>query len=141
MGRRSEHISIGIKRPLSEVYDFAADPRNLPRWAAGLAGSEVERGGDRWFTESPMGSVRFTFAPHNDFGVLDHDVTLPAGQVVHNPLRVIRDDDECEVVFTLRQRSGMTDEDFQRDRDAVAKDLARLKSVVEALGPCQAESG
>jgi hypothetical protein len=133
MGSRTQHISIGIDRPMSEVYDFAADPRNLPTWAAGLAGSRVERDGEQWVTESPMGRVTFTFAPRNDFGVLDHDVTLPSGQVVHNPLRVISDGDECEVVFTLRQRADMTEEDFERDAHAVAHDLATLKSVVEAL--------
>jgi hypothetical protein len=36
------------------------------------------------------------------------------------------------VVFTIRQRPEMTDEDFKRDTDAVAKDLAALKSLVEA---------
>lgn len=136
MGSRSRHISIGIDRPTPEVYDFAADPRNLPLWAAGLAGSEVERDGEQWFTDSPMGRVRFTFTPRNDFGVLDHDVTLPSGEVVHNALRVIRDGDACEVVFTLRQRPDMTDEDFERDADAVATDLATLRSLVgTAQGP------
>lgn len=129
--RRSEHISVRIDRRGEEVYAVAADPLNLPKWAAGLAGSTVEQDGEQWFTRSPMGRVTFTFAPRNDFGVLDHDVTLPSGETVHNPLRVISDGDGCEVVFTLRQRSGMTDEDFERDADAVAKDLAALKSLVE----------
>lgn len=132
MGSRSQHIGIGINRPVSEVYGFAADPLNLPRWAAGLAGSRVERDGERWFTESPMGRVTFTFAPRNDFGVLDHDVTLPSGETVYNPLRVISDGDGCEVVFTLRQRPEMSDEEFERDADAVARDLATLKSLVES---------
>src|SRR6478735_2923616 len=130
MGSRSQHISIGIGRPVSVVYDVAADPRNLPRWSAGLAGAEVEQDGDEWFTESPMGRVTFTFAPSNDFGVLDHDVTLPSGETVYNPLRVISDGDGCEVIFTLRQRPGMSDEEFERDADAVSKDLAALKSLV-----------
>jgi hypothetical protein len=118
---------------MSEVYDFAADPFHLPRWAAGLAGSTVERDGQLWFTESPLGRVTFSFAPRNDFGVLDHDVTLPSGEIVYNPMRVISDgDDDCEVVFTLRRRPDMTDGDFQRDADAVAKDLSTLRSVVEA---------
>ena len=131
MGSRSQHISIGIDRPVTVVYDIAADPRNLPKWAAGLAGSRVEQDGDEWFTESPMGRVTFTFAPRNDFGVLDHDVTLPSGETVYNPLRVISDGKGSEVIFTLRQRPGMTDEDFERDADAVSKDLAALKSLVE----------
>ena len=131
MPSRTLHLSVGIDRPASHVYDFAADPLNLPRWAAGLAGSTVERDGERWITQSPMGPVTFTFAPRNQFGVLDHDVTLPSGETVHNPLRVIADGDGCEVVFTLRQRPGMTDADFERDLDAVTKDLAMLKSVLE----------
>lgn len=133
MSSRSEHISIRIDRRVTDVYDFAADPRNLPKWAAGLAGSRVERDGEQWFTESPMGRVTFTFAPRNDFGVLDHDVTLPSGETVYNPLRIIRDGDGCEAVFTLRQRPGMTDDDFERDADAVARDLTSMKTLVERV--------
>lgn len=131
MGSRSQHISIGIDRPASEVYDFTADPLNLPTWASGLAGSKVERDGDQWFTESPMGRVTFTFTPRNDLGVLDHQVTLPSGETVLNPMRVISDVDGCEVVFTLRQRPDMTDDEFERDAAAVVKDLATLKSLLE----------
>jgi hypothetical protein len=132
MGAKSQHISISIDRPAVRVYDFAADPLNLPKWAAGLAGSRVEQDGDLWFTESPMGRVTFTFAPRNDFGVLDHDVTLPSGARVHNPLRVISDGrDACEVIFTLRQGPETTEEEFKRDADAVARDLATLKSRLE----------
>jgi uncharacterized protein YndB with AHSA1/START domain len=32
-----QHISVSIARPPAEVYEFVSDPRNLPRWAAGLA--------------------------------------------------------------------------------------------------------
>ena len=130
---RSRHISIAINRPVSAVYDFAVDPLNLPRCAGGLAGSKVEHDGERWFTESPMARVTISFTPHNDFGVLDHDVTLLSGETVYNPLRVIRDGDGCEVVFTVRQRPGMSNTDFPRDVDSVAQDLATLKSLVEAM--------
>ena len=88
--------------------------------------------GDSWFVETGTGRVGFAFAPRNDLGVLDHDVTLPSGEVVYNPMRVIKDGDACEVVFTLRRRNDMTDEEFERDAAAVAADLARLKHVVEA---------
>jgi len=131
MASRSQHISIGIDRPASEVYAFAADPGNLPSWAAGLAGSRVESDGEQWFTDSPMGRVTFTFASRNELGVLDHEVRLPSGELVYNPLRVIRDGDHCEVVFTLRQRPGMTDAEFATDADAVARDLDTLKSLLE----------
>ncbi|MCW2847341.1 MAG: hypothetical protein JWR90_1315 [Marmoricola sp.] len=113
------------------VYDFAADPLNLPYWAGGLAGSRVEEDGGPWFTESTIGRVTFTFAPRNEFGVLGHDVTFPSGETVYNSLRVVSDGDGCEVIATLRRRSGMSDEEFERDADVVGKDLAALKSVVE----------
>ena len=61
----SKHLSVSIRRPWREVYAFAADPTNLPRWAAGLAGTTVERDGGMWTTDSPMGLVRIAFAePH-----------------------------------------------------------------------------
>lgn len=127
----TRHLTERIDRPAGVVYDYAVDPANLPHWAPGL-GSAVERDGENWFVQTGMGRVGFAFAPRNDFGVLDHDVTLPSGGVVYNPMRVIKDgDDACEVVFTLRRQDGMTDEDFERDAAAVAADLARLKQIVE----------
>lgn len=132
MGSPSRHISVDIDRLAPDVYDFVADPYNLPKWAAGLAGAEIEYDGEHWFTDSPMGRVQFWFVGENEFGVLDHHVTLPSGETVHNPLRVMQDGEGCEVVFTLRRRVGMTDEDFERDAAAVAQDLATLKSLLEA---------
>jgi uncharacterized membrane protein len=65
-----QHISVSINRPPEEVYDFASDPRNLPRWAAGLARSDVKKDGDSWVADSPMGKIKIRFAERNAFGVL-----------------------------------------------------------------------
>lgn len=127
----SRHIGEWIDRPPGDVYRFVADPANVPRWAHGL-GSAVEQQDGRWFAETAAGRIGLEFAPHNDFGVLDHDVTLPSGEVVHNPMRVIRAGRGAEVVFTLRSRPGMSEEDIESDAQAVAADLARLKRVLEA---------
>jgi hypothetical protein len=128
----SRHVSTFVGRPASAVYAVAADPQRLPEWAAGLAGAEVVRDADEWVTDSPMGRVRIAFAPRNDLGVLDHTVTLPSGEAVLNPMRVVPVDGEtCEVVFTVRQRAGMSDDDLERDTAAVARDLATLKELVE----------
>jgi len=130
MASESRHIAEWIGRPAGEVYDYASDPANLPRWAPGL-GSSVEKADGRWFVETSMGRVGFAFAPRNGFGVLDHDVTLPTGEVVYNPMRVIADGSGCEVVFTLRRRPGLSDDEFREDAAAVAADLTRLKQVLE----------
>lgn len=127
---KSRHLSTVIAATPAAVYAFAAEPENLPKWAAGLAEAEVKREGDLLVVESPMGQVTVKFVPPNDFGVLDHEVTLPTGVVVTNPLRVLAHPEGSEVVFTLRQLD-MSDEDFERDAAMVVADLARLKAILE----------
>jgi hypothetical protein len=130
MTSESKHLSERINRPAAEVYDYASNPANLPEWAPGL-GSSVEHVDGRWLVDSPMGRVSVAFVPRNEYGVLDHDVTMPSGEIVYNPMRVTKDGNGSEIVFTLRRLPGMSDEDFERDAKAVAADLARLKRVLE----------
>ena len=127
----STHVSTTIDRAPQEVYAYASDPRNLSNWAAGLAQQEVELLDGAWVVESPMGRVTVAFAPANPFGVLDHDVTLPSGETVTNPVRVIPNGDGCDVVFTVRQRAGMSASEFAADTDAVAADLATLRDLLQ----------
>ncbi len=131
---RSRHVSVVINAEPARVYDFAAEPDNLPRWAAGLATSEVTRRGDELLVESPMGTVTVRFVPRNTLGVVDHEVVLPTGDTVLNPLRVLAHPQGAEVVFTIRQLA-MSDDEFDRDTQMVEKDLAQLKSLLEAGGP------
>jgi len=130
MTRESRHISEWIDRPADEVYEYVVAPANLPQWAQGL-GSSVDTIDDRWFVETPQGRVGFAFVPRNEYGVLDHYVTSPSGEVVYNPMRVIADEQGCEAVFTLRRPPGMSDEDFRADAGAVAADLVRLRQLLE----------
>lgn len=126
----SRHVSQVIRRPSAEVYAFAADPRNLPRWALGLAGSDVRREAEAWSMDSPMGRVLVRFAPPNELGVLDHVVTLADGTAVLNPMRVLAlGDGASEIVFTVRQDSPAALED---DAAAVAADLVRLRDLLES---------
>ncbi|WP_199734881.1 SRPBCC family protein [Cellulomonas sp. PhB143] len=115
------------------MYTYVVDPAHLPEWAAGLAAGVVQEGG-RWFADSPMGRVEIAFAPGNDLGVLDHDVTMPDGRVTSNPLRAVAAPGGSEVIFTVR-RAGASDEDFARDVAAVRADLETLRRVLDARRP------
>jgi len=133
MPSSSRQIGEWIDRPAADVYEYASDPANLPGWAPGL-GSSVQNVDGQWFVETDSGRVGFAFVERNSLGVLDHEVTLPSGQVIYNPMRVIPDGDGCEVVFTLRRLPDMSDDDFERDTGLVQADLTRLKHVVESAG-------
>jgi hypothetical protein len=131
MASESMHISEWIDRRAADVYEYASDPAHLPQWAPGL-GNSVENVGGRWFVETSSGRVGVAFAERNKYGVLDHEVTLPSGEVIYNPMRVVPCGDGCEVLFSLRRLPDMSDEDFARDAGLVQADLIRLKHVVEA---------
>jgi hypothetical protein len=126
---RSHHVSRVIAASPEAVYEYASDVDNLPRWAAGLAQAAVVREGDSLFVESPMGRVEVRFVERNRFGVLDHDVTLPTGTVVTNPVRVLSHPEGAEVVFTVRQIE-LDDDEFARDIELVTKDLERLDQEI-----------
>ncbi|GIE86296.1 SRPBCC family protein [Actinoplanes regularis] len=130
MGTESRHLSEHIDRPAQLVYEYAADPANLAHWAPGL-GASVRLEAGRWLVDVPGGSAEVVFVPHNDLGVLDHEVHLPGGGIVHVPFRVLADGEQSEVVFTVRRMPGMTDAEFDRDAAAVAADLALLKEILE----------
>jgi len=131
---KSRHISVSINRPAAQVYAFASNPVNLPKWAAGLSGSIKNVNGD-WLAESPMGKVKIEFAVKNNSGVMDHNVTLPSGEKVYNPMRVFPNNDGSELIFTLYLRPGMTEKMFAEDAAAVARDLGRLKTLLEGSRP------
>ena len=128
----TRHVSRVIARPWREVYAYAADPAHLVHWASGLATATVTPVGDgSWHASSPFGEVTVRFAGPNDLGVVDHVVAMPDGTEVLNPMRVLPHDDGAEVVFTVRRRPGMSDDDVAADAATVAGDLETLRGICE----------
>lgn len=130
MSFAARHISQTIRRDPSDVAVFAGNPANLPQWAAGLS-EGIRNDAGRWITDSPMGEVEVRFRPGIEFGALDHDVIFSDGTSVHNPLRVLHNADVSEVVFTVYRLPNVSDEEFDRDAEAVRADLERLRTILE----------
>jgi hypothetical protein len=129
MPARIVHVS--IDRNWRDVYDFAAKPENMPLWAAGLA-SGLTPDGEDWIADGGIiGKVRVHFAPPNEFGVIDHTVTLAHGFQVENALRVVPNGDGAEVMFTLLRLPDMDDESFASDAETIKADLETLKGLLE----------
>ena len=124
-------IHITIERDWHDVAKYVLNPENMPKWAAGL-GAGLDRRGDHWVADGgPLGEIEVRFAPRNDLGVADHEVTLPDGKKFQNALRVVPNGDGAEVMFTLLRAPGMSDADFESDARHVDNDLKTLKSLVE----------
>lgn len=125
----TKHISVSINRPAADVYQFVSNPENFPKWVAFV--TKITRQGDEWIAESTLGNIRIKFPPQNNFRVIDHDVTLPNGDVITNPMRVIDNNKGCEFIFTLFRRPGVTEDDFNNDVMSVTKDLQKLREIME----------
>ena len=126
----SRTITVSIDRDWREVYDFASIPENFQRWAAGL-GLRFEKSGEDWMAESPDGlAIRIRFSPPNDFGVLDH-IVFAEGREIPNAMRVVANGTGAEMMFTLLRTPDMTEDAFEADATAVARDLNALKTLLE----------
>lgn len=125
-------ITVAIKRPFAEVYEFLADPMNFARWAVNPESHMEPLDGGDWLVDLPRGKAAIRFAPRNNFGVLDYQTFVVGGnggQVT--PVRLVANDDGCEVVLIWQQRPGVSDEKFKSDAEWVASDLQRLKALLE----------
>jgi uncharacterized membrane protein len=123
-------INVSINKPATDVYRFASDPKNFPEWVAFV--QSIKKEGDSWKAESSLGSIRIKFTPQNEYGIIDHHVTLPNGEKVHNPMRVLDNNKGSEFIFTLFRMPGRSDAEFNEDANAVAKDLQKLKTIMES---------
>jgi hypothetical protein len=124
-------IHTTIDRPWRDVYAFASQPENMPRWAAGLAAG-LSREGEDWIGDGgPIGKIRVRFTPLNDLGVIDHTVTLDTGMSFENALRVVPNGDGAEIMFTLLRQPDTDDQAFEVDAAAIQTDLSTLKHILE----------
>jgi hypothetical protein len=138
--RAAATVETYIARPLAEVYGYLSDPGNLPAWASGLCRSIERQGNELWVGQTVSGQVTIRFAGPNEFGILDHHVSLPDGSDVYVPMRAVRNGEGSEVMLTVFRRPGMTDAAFEADLRLVERDLAALKTTLERRGASRPEA-
>ena len=128
--RNARSLTISIDFPPDRVYAFVSNGVNMPRWMTSFVRS-VKKTKSGWIAETPDGEIEFQFVPPNEYGVLDHWIKPPSGAEVRNPMRVVPNGDGAEVIFTLFQLPGMSDDRFAQDAGMVEHDLRMLKTVLE----------
>ena len=126
-------LSVTVTRPYEDVYAFLADLKNYPLWASGLGKLRRRMGANEWLIETlDGGTAQLRLTPANDFGICDHYVAPEDADEIYIPMRVIRNGEGADVIFTLFQGEGMTDAQFKKDEAHVRKDLDALKAHLEA---------
>ncbi len=128
----SRNLSVFINRDIDEVYEFLSVPENFSKWAAGLG--ELRKSGDEWIAVTPDGPMKVRFSKSNAFGVLDHWVSPTPETTIYIPMRVIRNGEGSELIFTLFRLPKMSDPKFAADAALVARDLQSVKDALEGSG-------
>lgn len=126
-------ISVGIARPMQQVYDYLSEPANFASWAFVDDARMVSLGQGEWGVETTVGRRIIKFAPRNDFGILTYQARLSLEDAPHLvPMRVLANGEGTELVYVFLRRPGSSKEAFASLIDWVTADVLVLKSILEA---------
>ncbi|MFY4775764.1 SRPBCC family protein [Metabacillus sp. RGM 3146] len=124
-----ETISVSISLPAEEVYDFAHDLGNFPKWVSYCTSIKKEETG--WVMETPYSLSSIQVTKKNPYLILDHVTSPDPGVEIIDAMRVIPNGAGCTVLLTGYQLPGMSDEKFSEAILTGKKDLEALKTVLE----------
>jgi hypothetical protein len=130
--QRAEVVHVSILARPGEVIAFLVDVHNWTTWAPWIRA--VRRSSDRgWTLDTDAGPLALRFVEPNALGVLDHEVTLPSGAITLNSMRVLPNGSGSELIMVVFQSPDVSADQFVRDVEAVRHDLARIKTLSEAM--------
>lgn len=135
MKSSTEHVTISVDH--RRLFEFLADPSNLPKWAVGFCRA-IRREGDRWFAQTSQGEVAVRYVTQPDLGVIDFHISPRSETEVTAFSRVLPHDDGAEYVFTQFQAPGMPDDVFQAQVRALKEELVVLRAIMHARAACTA---
>jgi uncharacterized membrane protein len=136
---RSDTQAVSIDGPVEQVFDFLADPANLPKWAVGFCHS-IRRDGDHWMVTTAGGEVSIRYVTDRELGVVDFYISPAPGIEAAAFSRVLPRGGGAEYVFTQFQAPGMPDEVFTGQVHALLEELRILQSLIRARAACSASA-
>ncbi len=133
---RSSTRGVTIESSPAEVFDFLADPENLPKWAVGFCRS-IRREGERWLVLTSQGEVPIRIVADREWGVIDFHFAPAPGVEAAAYSRIVPNGDGAEYVFTQFQTDGMPDHVFEGQVRALAEELLVLRGLLHARASCR----
>lgn len=132
---RADTRSVALDAPAEMVFDFLADPLNLPKWAVAFAHS-VHRDGDAWRVQTGQGEIGLQISSDAAHGTIDFRMRPASGVLITAYSRVLASGDTAEYVFTQFQGPSMSDAAFEGQVHALCEELTVLKSIMKARAVC-----
>jgi hypothetical protein len=119
------------------VFDFLADPENLPKWAVGFCRS-IRRDGDRWLVRTAQGELGVRYVTDRAFGVIDFYISPAPGVEAAAYSRLLPNGDGAEYVFTQFQGPAVPGPVFAGQVAALTEELHILQRLIRARAACPA---
>jgi hypothetical protein len=137
---RSDTRAVTIDATVTKVFEFIANPANLPRWAVGFCRAirRDQESPDRWIVTTAQGDVPIRYETSAAFGVIDFYLSPAPGVEAGAFSRVVPNGEGAEYVFTQFQAPGMPDEVFQGQVHALVEELQVLRGLIRARAVCPA---
>ena len=126
--------SIGIEAPRSRVFEFVAQPSNLPRWTSAFKSADARSAR----LETPQGAVTIELRTdaRRDAGTVDWTMIFPDGSVGTAYARVTPDAEDRSVFSFVLMAPPVPLEALEGALDAqrriLAEELVRLKTTLES---------
>ena len=129
---KSDTQAITINVDQKKLFEFIADPVNLPKWATSLCKS-VRADGDVWIMETEMGEVTLNLVTDAKLGVVDFHISPPLPIKIIVNSRILPNGNTSEYIFTQFQIPFMPDSTFEKQKQKVAEQLGLLKTYLESI--------
>ena len=139
---RSDTRAVSIDADPAHVYEFIADPANLPTWAVGFC-RVIRRDGDtdRWIVTTGHGELPIRYVTNSVAATIDfHFGDAATGENVAYS-RVVPNGRGAEYIFTQIQPREMPDERFEAQIRALIEELQVLRALVHARSACRVSIG
>jgi hypothetical protein len=137
---RSDTRAVTIDTAADKVFEFVADPENLPRWAVGFCRA-IRRDGEapgRWIVTTAQGDLPIRYVTDATLGVIDFYLAPARGVEAAAFSRVVPNGEGAEYIFTQFQARTMPDEIFEGQVRALVEELQVLRSLIGARAACPA---
>jgi hypothetical protein len=134
---RSDTRGVTIEAAPHSVFEFVANPQNLPFWAVGFCRSIRRETGDLWVVVTASGEVPIRYELNETAGTVDFRFSPLPGREARAYSRVVPNGDGAEYIFTQFQFAGMPNDTFEAQVRALADELQVLRGLIHARNACR----